>query len=755
MVEFLVDGIGYECSSISQIEVGYDASDLKSVTSGRTRVDISLSIVCDAQNWSLLCGDIYPHSYTHFNDSYHSGSLLVDCQTLFDGEAVMSGVEWSGDDIVVSFKILGDTDSWAHTVALSTFNSIPIEYEKQLTDATIRASWVDGSSVLFLPVTRDEVEYDAPSTQSYTIVKVRSVTGYHPFLHVKSLIDAIFSATVYSVESQFMESDMFNRLYISGSYAHSESDTAHTRMGFFVSRDTSASTTAAYGGRVYASPYISYSTVGNLVEISSISSRDDCYSNGGAISLTDGAIQFKALYSTNVGFEFRLAFVATYRIESRDTLSTFNRIYVGDSTQFEFTLANSWVDQRYSSLSANFSYTIVSFDHVEGREYCLFNTSTGAAIVSFSDNYATFTTSTSGGVRLMYLSDGVYILHTGDWAIYSGWISYQGEIEIDVTFTSAPAYMSAGSVRSFDTIFFDGGEQGDSFTLLERTSIRPIFASYPGYGSYFDFEDISRHEISQSDFLTSLQHLFNLRFYTDCAAKKVYIEPRDDFFDDSLWDWSDRVVLSDGVEFSPLAAKVNQTRVWRYQSGEASMEQHLDCSVDEYGVWSASTPSHIAIEGSTTLVNSLLYPSANDDDGILYVGERYDDSTLDTLNITPRIVQRVGYCETSDEGEMPYATFHDGDYTLCFEDRDGLQGLNRYYAEQVALDGRSDEVTLSIYLAPQELNSLFILGNSAVPSIRSRYIISLDGELCRAVIERIDSYDVDSYVARITFVIID
>ncbi len=104
---------------------------------------------------------------------------------------------------------------------------------------------------------------------------------------------------------------------------------------------------------------------------------------------------------------------------------------------------------------------------------------------------------------------------------------------------------------------------------------------------------------------------------------------------------------------------------------------------------------------------------------------------------------------------MPYATFHDGDYTLCFEDRDGLQGLNRYYAEQVALDGRSDEVTLSIYLAPQELNSLFILGNSAVPSIRSRYIISLDGELCRAVIERIDSYDVDSYVARITFVIID
>ncbi len=448
MVEFVVDGVGYECTSLSKIDIGYDAADLKDVTSGRSRVDLSLSIVCNAQNWSLLCGDIYPHSYTHFNDSYHSGEIEVDGQTLFDGEAVMSGVEWSGDEIVVSFKIMGDTDSWAHLVALSTFNSIPVEYEKQLTNATIRSSWEEGAPILFLPINRDEVEYDVPSTQSYSIVKVRGVDGYHPFLHVKTLVDAIFDTTEYSVESQFMDEDLFNRLYISGSYAHTESDTAHTRMGFFVSRETSASTTAAYGGRVYASPYMSYSTVGNLVEVSSIESRDDCYSNGGALTLTDGVVQFKPLYSTNVGFEFRFAFVATYRIESRDTLSTFNRIYVGDSVQFEFTLANNWGDQRYSSLSANFSYTVVSFDHVEGREYCLFNTATGAAITTFSDNYATFTTTSSSGVSLKYLYNGAYISCTGDWAIYSGWISYQGELEIDVTFTSPPSYMSAASTHT-------------------------------------------------------------------------------------------------------------------------------------------------------------------------------------------------------------------------------------------------------------------------------------------------------------------
>lgn len=755
MVEFVVDGVAYECGSISKIDVGYSADDLKDVTAGRTRSDISVTITSSQDNWNLLKAELYPHCSSKFNYRYRTGELQVDSQTIFDGEAVLNRVEWSADEITMTFTILGDTDSWAHAVALSTFNSIPIEFEKQMLFSTITDSWSEGEAVSFLPVTRDEVSYEVSSTQGYSIIKVRGVDDYHPFLHVKSLVDAIFSATEYSVESAFMESDFFKRLYISGSYAHSESDTAHTRMGFYLCREGDTQTTAAYGGRVYASPYISFNSVGNLVDLSTIESRDDCYSNGGALSESSGAVGFTPIYSTNVGFEFRFAYVATCRVESRTTLSTFDRIYVGDSIQFEFTMANCWVDLRDTTLDANFTYTLFAFDHTDNTQYKLVDATTGVTIQYFTTSSTTFTTSSAQSVKLLYLSGISYVDYPNDWVVYSGWVAEQSELEIDVTFTSPPSYMSVGQTHTFDNIIFDGGEQGDTFILLERTSIRAIFASYPGYGSYFSFEDIGRHDITQGDFLSSLQHLFNLCIYTDSSSGLVYIEPRDDFYGDDLWDWTIKIIESEGVEFSPLAQDIYKSRTWRYQSGEASMEQYLDCSVDEYGVWSSTNGSYVAIEGSKTYYNSLLYPSVNDSDGVLYIGERYDDTTLDTLNITPRIVQRVGYCQTTNEGELPYATFHDGEDTLCFENRDGLQGLNQYYSSEVGLSARSDKVTCSVYLTPEEFNSLFTLGNSSAPSIRSRFSIALNGEVSRVLISAIEWYNPDDYLARITFMTID
>ncbi len=755
MVEFIVDGVGYELPSLSKVDINYDASQLCDVTSGCNVSDLSFTIELNESNAALLSSESMTHNGSKFNDSSHWGEISVEGQTLLEGKVVLSGGEWSGDSYIATFTILGDSDSWADVVVSGTFNSIDMGYTKQLTDTMIKSSWEEGSVVSFLPVTRDEVEYEVPSSQSYSVYQIRGMNDYHPFLHIKSVVDGIFGATEYDVESDFMQGELFQKLYMSGSYAYTESSVAHSRMGFYVTRTSNASTTASSGGRVYASPSLSINSVGSVVDVSSIDSNESCYSNGGAIALNDGVVEFTALYSTTVGFEFRFAYVASYRIESRETLSTFNRIYVGDSTQFEFTLHNSYVDQRDSVLTANFTYTLVIFDFEENCTYSIVDAATGISLVVFTESTVNFSTSSACNIRLKYYVNGSDIYFSGDWALYSGWVSLIGEIEVDVTFCSAPSKMSAGSTRSFNIIFFDGGESGDTFTLLERTSIRPIFASYPGYGNYLSFEDIARHDITQADFLSSLQHLFNLRFYTDRSSDKVYIEPYDTFYDDTLWDWSDRVVIDDGVKLSPLAADIYQERVWRYQQGEASMEDYADISFEEYGVWSSECSSQIAKEGTDTTFNSLFYPSVNDEDGILYVGERYDDSSLDTLNITPRIVIRDGYCQTTYEGEMPYATFHDGECTLCFEDRDSLQGLNQYYLSQTQIESRSEEITLSIRLAPDEFSSLFSLGNPLSPSIRSSFILSLNGEECRGRIERIEWYDTSEYTARITFIIIN
>lgn len=148
----------------------------------------------------------------------------------------------------------------------------------------------------------------------------------------------------------------------------------------------------------------------------------------------------------------------------------------------------------------------------------------------------------------------------------------------------------------------------------------------------------------------------------------------------------------------------------------------------------------------------------------MQVGDR-DDAQEDGTNFTPRIVRFAGMHSLPDgerwgfpsgQTQYPLAAFHfagDGaaeGFTLCFEDRDGMRGLHRYYDLQTGRESAGRRITLSLRLAPYEFESLFTPGTGA-PDLRSAFLLDTGEGTVRAALRAVEDYDPQAASVRCTF----
>ncbi len=105
-----------------------------------------------------------------------------------------------------------------------------------------------------------------------------------------------------------------------------------------------------------------------------------------------------------------------------------------------------------------------------------------------------------------------------------------------------------------------------------------------------------------------------------------------------------------------------------------------------------------------------------------------------TPGCTPAGGRTVGV--SFGRSEYPLAAFHfAGDdaaegFTLCFEDRDGQQGLHRFYDGQVRREASRERIILSLRLAPHEFEAL--CGALAPGTSSSRSVFASAGTVVRA-----------------------
>lgn len=760
---------------------GYDAARLASPDACREGRSMTLTLPKTPRNDRIVGHASDPHAGVRFNAELHRAELSASGAVLLAGTVRL--LEASGDGYTLEIRDGGA--GWASQAARKSFDEIGITYLSDLSPTTIFESWTDDKPVKFFPIFRDEYPQQNNPSDLLPAERMLSVDDYHPFLHIATLLRTIFSQAGYRIDSRFMESEYFQSLYMSGAYTSRDTTAAANRMGFFARRLAPVTATADYNGRIYADPSYTSNSVGNIVETATPLTTDvdgepipELMNNGGCFAKRNGRIVFTPPTEVSVGFEYYLRYTTDHRILSRTRLAGFDSFYLGAGNEMTFQLANRYEDNRSKLLAAT-TYRLIVFNHEPGATYELKYSLNGepltqwARVNSRTSLVSTPLTGTVSNPKLYILRGTTWLLYSGDWALYDGYINETGQTTVDVRLRTVAQIVSPTAPKQFDQTYFFGAESGMKLTLDKCCSLRPRFVSSPGFGSMLRFADVARHRIRQAALIEAVAHLFNLRFHTDNATRIVQIEPADDFFGaGSPVDWSTRTDFSQPVERTDRAIEVHERRTWHYLTGDGAVKRLDDAGGTPFGSWSFDVDSYAAKQGEQQLPSPLFRPTFNASGHylnapsalVMQVGDR-DDAEEDGTNFTPRIVrfaglhplpdnERWGY--PSHEGGYPLAAFHfAGDdsiapFTLGFEDRDGLEGLHRFYDRQLAEDSLRERITLSLSIAPHEFEALLTPGTGA-PDIRSTFRIDTGEGIVRATLHRIGEYDPEAASVRCTF----
>lgn len=753
-------------------------ADPEACREGRT---LRLTLPATPRNAAAVCFADDPHAAEGFNAGPHLASLTAEGASLLSGRAVLLKVSGEGYEL----EIRDGGGLWAEQAAQRMFNTLGVAYSGTLTPTAICASWTEPTPVRFFPVHRDEYPQSNGPADLLPAERLLSVEDYHPFLHLRSLVGRIFEEADYRIRSRFFDSAFFQSLYMSGAYPSRETAAATARMGFRAGRLSAATATANHLGRVYADPAALDNTLGNLVHTATPQSVDadgetvpGLYNHTNCFGLQNGRIVFTPPVGVSAGFAYYLRYTTDHRILTRERLCGFDTFYLGPGARVTCWLANRHADRR-EQLTANHSYRALVFDHKPGAQYrltCTHNGIAGRVLTEFGTRSATLSTPASGTVSspvLLELLGNLWRPCAGDWALYDGHIGERGRTTVEIRLRTAAETLSPGVARSFDRIFLSGAEPGMSLTLHKQSTLEVRFLSAPGFGSKLTFADVAQHRMRQIGLLEALAHLFNLRFYTEPGTRTVWIEPAEEFFGAGPEvDWSGRTDFSQGVTRSQLAPQLYRHRAWGYQPGDGAVTRFDTLNESSFGRWEVLTRSFAAREGGRARLNPLFAPTLSSrghylnapSARLLQVGDR-DDLEQDGTNFTPRIVcyaglhplaagERWGF--PSGRSEYPLAAFHfAGDeaaqgFTLCFEDRDGVRGLHRYYDARVAREESRERISLSLRLSPHEYAALFTPGTGA-PDLRSVFRLDTGSGVVRTILHAIGPYDPRAGWVRCTF----
>ncbi len=772
----------------------FDEKQLTSPQEARRGRSIEVTIPASANNDSMVGFAADPYAAERFNASYHEGVIEVDGVALLEGVVHLEGVESIPPrGIAYRLSITEGGAEWAKSAAKRRIGQTALDYSEILDGSTIERSWNEQSPVTFLPVYRDEYLISEDQSSLYSPQRVLTAGDYHPFISVESLLRAIFAASGYSIRSNFMQGELLRSLRLGGCIDNGSTASA-TRllslMGFKAGRRAEATAAADYAGRVYLTPMVLANSLGNFVDTTDKSVSEEFYNNGNTLSITNEGLVYTPRTRASVAFDLHLKYRSDCRILTRERLQGFDTIYVDSGCMMHFNIANPYRDHR-KELTGNIEYLALIFDFAEGEKFRIKWLTESGYSYSYLSARAMKVTTPKGVTEAQLLrqsATGVWEVYTGDWAMYDGYLDEYTEHQVEVTLRTPPEELSPSRSKSFKRMYLEGAEAGQSITLSQECRLEPIFAPSLGIGSQVDADAILKHNFSQADLIEALQQMFNLRIMTHQPSRTVWIEPRDDFYTDKCYDWSDRVVVSESIIAEDMAAEVASTRSLSYRGDGGGAVARFNTANGEtsFGEWSVKTDSYISLDKDEKSENPLFCPTLSATEvaadapaaALLSVGDR-DSDELGESSI--RIVSYRGlqplpadqhWGFPSDGDSYPFAAFHyaagateegggavlggvaaagpEESFTLCFEDRDGAEGLHRFYDREWQRQERCRKLTLSLRLRPEELVALDDFEVEG-PDLRSLYRFEFCGQRMLYRLAAIKEYDAERGVARAVF----
>lgn len=778
MIRLFIDNKEADMDSSSEISISLSMASLTSTSWGRASYSRSITIPATPLNRELMGDCEQPLAARMFNHSLHQGRVEVDGCVIIEGTIYLTSSLLAPDGHY-RFYIIGNAREWVAAASQSIATLLP-ESRFAYDEEAIRKGLLEQgeSMVKFLPVERRGERCDALHHNRLL------ADNYHPFVNIGLLLRAVFAKAGYVIESEFMDSEFFRSLYMSGRWSERPFGEWGQKMDFYaVLNEDSQVADADEFGRVYADPSANFSTVGNLVDLPD---GEHGSFNQGALSLdAAGRLLFTPTTPVQVAFEHRLRLKTGYRIKDRQRLEGLTRIRPTFGDSVEVPIKNYFVDRRGEILSPGRVYTLLIFDTVEGAEYNLYarevtnpnanpnNLSPGDYIerklLSTTFREATLLHTLSGRVvapRLEMVVDGLAYSPLSDWAIYDGNVHEYGRTTVDVTLRTKGREYGPTEPKMFDSFCLEGPCEPLDVQMLAGCSLRPIFIPHPAEGAEVGWEDVMNYSFTGLDLLSALKELFDLQIYTDPLDRKVCIEPRSEWCDPRVVvDLSGRVDLSRGVVVEEMGGDHPQRLTLAYRRGDRAVEEWCEQKGEEYGSWSAGIDNIFATEGEKRVANDLFCASlsttgtlsASPSASLVMVGDRESvaPSCVAYHNFLPKILLYRGLQALPRGEEVEYPSGLNGRYPLLtFGDEllfGGDEGLSRYWKQRVQSLNHSRRITLYALLYPEEVEQI-VVPNSTKHDFRAHYLVEIDGQrvLCR--LEEIVDYNPSSPSTKLVLV---
>lgn len=720
-------------------------------------------------NRRVLGGCVEANSAEAFNTTTHTARVESRGVTIVEGEIFLLDIELKADEAkLYRFRIVPEYPSWIYAARKRKFVNTPIPYSVTHSQSAISESWRGDKAVRFLPVWRNRLMSDDGIGVFPNPTVTLTYRDYHPFINIGSALRAIVGASGYTIDSEFVNSPFFNSLHISGNYPTVNVEAIKSSMNFLAGRFNASTAKADFSGKVWASALYTGNSVGNIVhtadpnELSGGVKLPWVFSTNNCFSLINNVPTFKPPYEITASVLFELRYRTDYYITSRHRLKGFDVVALDDGVEHTIPIPNPFTDCRNDMQGG--TLMVIVFDHVATNSYQFkYKNASGVTVIG-----ATFTSRTAKvaatmergtDAQLWYRPSGslTYTLYPDDWALYDSYITERGSINVEVNLVSQPKKVTPGTPMRFERAYFRGAESGMSLTLLETSRLSPIFDGTPGQGTLLKFKDIAAHNFTQIEFIEALRQLFNLRFYTDARAKKLYIEPAATFYDTSNpLDWSDKIDHSHPITQQEVGTSEQRTLEYGYLSGEENVELFNDQNNDNFGVWRATNINSPLRDSYYRDANQLFTPSITKNGGYPYspsaamivTGKISSEMRPDqSLNFAPKIVSYQGLTALPfDESwgwptfgkEYPMTVFNapEKGLNLCFEDR-GAQGLHRFYDPYIASLNRGKRLTLHLRLSAEDIEHL-LRPNPSRGDVRRAIKLRMEGEDALFGIESID-----------------
>ena len=782
MIALYIDEKQCDIGALPTIPIGFDVANLTKVEGARQGRSIELTLPATPQNNALFgaANDLY--ATRRFNLDHHSARIEKDGVVIFSGTAHLKGaITKDGACDHYAVRIEEGGAEWVEGVARGALSDLAIPFSGHLNLATITSSWEGEQSVRFLPIYRGEYNLRYGSSDMPT-ERIMLTDDYHPFISVADMVRAMLAESGYTLRSRFFDSELGRSLYVSGDFSRTANDVAKAKCDFLARRATKGEATADHIGRVYATNAFAAHSVGAIVDTANPNVVDsegelmsDTFCMNGSFSMTEtGEMSFSPKISVRAGFILHLEYTSECRILSRERLQGFDTVEGLYGERVEATLANTHKDYRQAP-NANWEYRCFVFDHTEGSKYkmlAIFEDGTSSLLKEWSSRSVEVTTPSRkiSSLKLFRYDEAnaQWFAYLKDWALYNGYVDEVSEVDVVMDFRIAPQQVAAGERLVLDKFWFGGAAEGMKLTLGKATSLRPYFTSVPGYNAPIEFKDIAPRHISQAELLTAVGEMFNLVFYSDQVRKELIIEPLEEFYEGApVVDWTSRIDHLGEMVVTDVGVDTPQDFILAYLDTDSATQRFNTANDTTLGEWSFRNPLY-GTKLSTQRVGNTLFTTTLNTDGIIgsapsasvmQVGDAGAELEEVDAPISPRIVCYKGL-RSLPEGESwgthrretayPYAAFLDEETNLCYEERNGMEGLSRHFLPMLLRRRDSQQVALDLRLTTAEIATL-LTADGAKPSLRSRFRFEINGESSLFRLAKMERWDCDSNVVRCLF----